>query len=153
MHVLLCHLHQSFFYIYISHYLQSQTFTIPLSELLWYLIPQAWNHWLSSNLCSKQFCNSTIFLYIYAHLVLLIFCVDFDFLQLKIMPQRMAVTHADLEPSRRRTDLSSKTGAFLVVVTILIGLFCFILCLIAEATRSEVQNSVLSIFFSLLSYD
>jgi hypothetical protein len=35
--------------------------------------------------------------------------------------------------------LSSKTGAFLMVVTILLGLFCFILCLIAEATRSEVR--------------
>ncbi|RDX58599.1 hypothetical protein CR513_62068 [Mucuna pruriens] len=54
------------------------------------------------------------------------------------MPQRKAVTHADLEPSRSKTDLSSKTGAFLMVLTILIGLFCFILCLIAEATRSEV---------------
>ncbi|XP_027338541.1 uncharacterized protein LOC113852460 [Abrus precatorius] len=54
------------------------------------------------------------------------------------MPQRMAVTHADLEPSRSKTDLSSKTGAFLMVLTILIGLLCFILCLIAEATRSEV---------------
>ncbi|KAI4344817.1 hypothetical protein L6164_012005 [Bauhinia variegata] len=53
------------------------------------------------------------------------------------MPRRMAVTHADLEPSRKRTDLSSKTGAFLIVLTILLGLFCFILCLIAEATRSE----------------
>ncbi|QCE13320.1 hypothetical protein DEO72_LG11g313 [Vigna unguiculata] len=50
----------------------------------------------------------------------------------------MAITHADLEPSRRKTDLSSKTGAFLMVLTILIGLFCFVLCLIAEATRSEV---------------
>ncbi|KAJ1375987.1 hypothetical protein SESBI_50437 [Sesbania bispinosa] len=50
----------------------------------------------------------------------------------------MAVTHADLEPSRSKTDLSSKTGAFLMVLTILLGLFCFILCLIAEATRSEV---------------
>ncbi|KAK7329513.1 hypothetical protein VNO77_23683 [Canavalia gladiata] len=54
------------------------------------------------------------------------------------MSQRMAVTHADLEPSRSKTDLSSKTGAFLMVLTILIGLLCFILCLIAEATRSEV---------------
>lgn len=50
----------------------------------------------------------------------------------------MAVTHADLEPSRSKTDLSSKTGAFLMVLTILLGLLCFILCLIAEATRSEV---------------
>ncbi|RDX61764.1 hypothetical protein CR513_59975, partial [Mucuna pruriens] len=51
----------------------------------------------------------------------------------------MAVTHADLEPSRGKTDLSSKTGVFLMVLTILLGLFCFILCLIAEATRSQVM--------------
>ncbi|XP_027333739.1 uncharacterized protein LOC113848431 [Abrus precatorius] len=50
----------------------------------------------------------------------------------------MAVTHADLEPNRGKTDLSSKTGAFLTVLTILLGLFCFILCLLAEATRSQV---------------
>ncbi|XP_059667417.1 uncharacterized protein LOC132312616 [Cornus florida] len=50
----------------------------------------------------------------------------------------MAVTHADLAPSRPKTDLGSKTGAFLVVLSILFGLFCFILCLIAEVTRSEV---------------
>ena len=50
----------------------------------------------------------------------------------------MAVTHADLEPRRRKTDLSSKTGVFLMALTILLGLFCFILCLIAEATRSKV---------------
>ncbi|XP_061344821.1 uncharacterized protein LOC133290708 [Gastrolobium bilobum] len=54
------------------------------------------------------------------------------------MPERIAVTHADLEPSRSKTDLSSKTGAFLMVLTILLGLFCFILCLIAETTRSQV---------------
>ncbi|XP_052116907.1 protein MODIFYING WALL LIGNIN-2 isoform X1 [Arachis duranensis] len=54
------------------------------------------------------------------------------------MARRMAVTHADLEPRRSRTDLSSKTGAFLMVLTILLGLLCFILCLIAEATRSQV---------------
>ncbi|KAF3456302.1 hypothetical protein FNV43_RR00952 [Rhamnella rubrinervis] len=54
------------------------------------------------------------------------------------MPKTMAVTHADLEPRRRRyTDLGSKIGAFLIVLTILCGLLCFILCLIAEATRSE----------------
>ncbi|XP_027921824.1 uncharacterized protein LOC114179613 [Vigna unguiculata] len=51
----------------------------------------------------------------------------------------MAVTHADLEPRRRKTDLSSKTGAFLMALTILLGLFCFVLCLIAEATRSKVM--------------
>lgn len=53
--------------------------------------------------------------------------------------EKMAITHADLEPSRSKTDLSSKTGAFLMVLTILLGLLCFILCLIADATRSEVQ--------------
>ncbi|TKY54204.1 hypothetical protein E2542_SST18610 [Spatholobus suberectus] len=52
--------------------------------------------------------------------------------------RRMAVTHADLEPRRGKTDLGSKTGAFLMVLTVLLGLFCFILCLIAEATRSQV---------------
>ncbi|KAG8372909.1 hypothetical protein BUALT_Bualt12G0116100 [Buddleja alternifolia] len=50
----------------------------------------------------------------------------------------MAVTHADLAPSTKNSDLGSKTGAFLMVLSILLGLFCFILCLIAEATRSEV---------------
>ncbi|XP_040999877.1 uncharacterized protein LOC121245989 [Juglans microcarpa x Juglans regia] len=50
----------------------------------------------------------------------------------------MVVTHADLEPSRRSTKLGSKTGAFLVVLTILCGLLCFVLCLVAEALRSEV---------------
>ncbi|KAK7246332.1 hypothetical protein RIF29_41197 [Crotalaria pallida] len=62
-------------------------------------------------------------------------CISLD---LRKIPKRMAVTHADLEPSRSKTDLSSKTGAFLMVLTILLGLFCFILCLIAEATRSQV---------------
>ncbi|XP_019418947.1 PREDICTED: uncharacterized protein LOC109329672 isoform X2 [Lupinus angustifolius] len=59
-------------------------------------------------------------------------------IKLKKLPQRMAVTHADLEPNRTKSDLSSKTGAFLIVLNILLGLSCFILCLIAEATRSEV---------------
>ncbi|XVE82228.1 hypothetical protein DITRI_Ditri15bG0131000 [Diplodiscus trichospermus] len=53
------------------------------------------------------------------------------------MPKIMAVTHADLAPSRRSTELSSRTGVVLIVLTILCGLFCFILCLIAEATRSQ----------------
>lgn len=51
----------------------------------------------------------------------------------------MVVTHADLEPSRRSTELGSKTGAFFIVLTILCGLFCFALCLIAEALRTEVR--------------
>ncbi|GLU08429.1 hypothetical protein SLE2022_253430 [Rubroshorea leprosula] len=53
------------------------------------------------------------------------------------MPKSLAVTHADLAPSPRSTELGSKTGAVLMVFTILCGLFCFILCLIAEATRSQ----------------
>ncbi|XP_065863767.1 uncharacterized protein [Euphorbia lathyris] len=49
-----------------------------------------------------------------------------------------AITHADLAPGPSRTDLGSKTAAYLTSLTILCGLFCFILCLIAEATRSQV---------------
>nr|VDD38952.1 unnamed protein product [Brassica oleracea] len=49
-----------------------------------------------------------------------------------------AVTHQDLVPSPKTTDLSSKTGIFVVVLTIIIGLSCFVLCLYAEATRSQV---------------
>lgn len=48
------------------------------------------------------------------------------------------VTHADLAPAPKSSSLGSKTGAFLMVLSILLGLFCFILCLIAEAARSEV---------------
>ncbi|XP_061992966.1 uncharacterized protein LOC133710839 [Rosa rugosa] len=55
------------------------------------------------------------------------------------MPKTKAVTHADLSPSRPRSALGSKTGLLLIVLTILCGLFCFILCLIAEATRSRVS--------------
>ncbi|KDP27877.1 hypothetical protein JCGZ_18957 [Jatropha curcas] len=54
------------------------------------------------------------------------------------MPPRKAITHADLAPGPRSTDLSSKTAVFLMVLTILSGLFCFVLCLIAEATHSQV---------------
>ncbi|XP_072076161.1 uncharacterized protein [Arachis hypogaea] len=51
---------------------------------------------------------------------------------------RMAVTHVDLEPNTGKTCLmSSKTGVFLVLVTILLGLSSFTLYLIAEATRSQ----------------
>ncbi|XP_054807984.1 uncharacterized protein LOC129310142 [Prosopis cineraria] len=59
------------------------------------------------------------------------FCFDFN------MPRKMAVTHADLEPGHSRIDLRSKTGACLVILTILLGFVCFTLCLVAEATRSE----------------
>ncbi|CAN8255610.1 unnamed protein product [Cochlearia groenlandica] len=48
-----------------------------------------------------------------------------------------AVTHQDLVPNPKTTDLSSKTGLFIVVSTILFGLSCFGLCLYAEATRSQ----------------
>ncbi|KAL3641905.1 hypothetical protein CASFOL_012720 [Castilleja foliolosa] len=51
----------------------------------------------------------------------------------------MAVTHDDLAPSPKGSDLGSKTGAFLMVFSIILALFCFILCLIAEATRSQVK--------------
>ncbi|OMO53578.1 hypothetical protein CCACVL1_28536 [Corchorus capsularis] len=55
------------------------------------------------------------------------------------MPKKkpVAITHADLEPRCRTTELGSKTGVVLMVFTILCGLFCFILCLISEATRSQ----------------
>lgn len=58
------------------------------------------------------------------------------------MAKRMAVTHADLAPSRPGTGFGSKTGAFLTVLTILCGLLCFILCLIAEVTRSKVLGNM-----------
>ncbi|KAL1190958.1 hypothetical protein V5N11_020930 [Cardamine amara subsp. amara] len=48
-----------------------------------------------------------------------------------------AVTHEDLVPNPKTTDLSSKTGIFIVVLTITFGLSCFVLCLYAEATRSQ----------------
>ncbi|GMI70280.1 hypothetical protein like AT5G49320 [Hibiscus trionum] len=53
------------------------------------------------------------------------------------MPKPVAVTHADLAPGRKSTELGSKTGVVFIVFTIICGLFCFILCLIAEATRSQ----------------
>ncbi|XP_076930347.1 uncharacterized protein LOC143595108 [Bidens hawaiensis] len=49
----------------------------------------------------------------------------------------MAVTHADLAPTRRGADIGSKTSVALMVFSILLGLLCFVLCLIAEATRSQ----------------
>jgi hypothetical protein len=54
------------------------------------------------------------------------------------MGKTRAVTHADLAPSHGSTGLGSKTAAFLMVLTIVCGLFCFVLCLIAEAARSQV---------------
>lgn len=54
------------------------------------------------------------------------------------MPKRVkAVTHADLAPSPATTELGSKSGVFLIILTILSGFCCFILCLVAEATRSQ----------------
>ncbi|CAM8977892.1 unnamed protein product [Rhodiola kirilowii] len=50
----------------------------------------------------------------------------------------MAVTHADLAPGRKSSDLGSKTGVFLMVFALICGLLCFIFCLLAEASRSEV---------------
>ncbi|CAN6468559.1 unnamed protein product [Victoria cruziana] len=50
----------------------------------------------------------------------------------------MAVTHADLAPSRRRTDLGSKFGTTLMVVCVLCGLSSFVFCLTAESMKSEV---------------
>ncbi|KAJ8766841.1 hypothetical protein K2173_009121 [Erythroxylum novogranatense] len=54
------------------------------------------------------------------------------------MAKTRAVTHADLAPSPSSADLGSKAAAFLMILTILCGFFCFILCIIAEATRSQV---------------
>ncbi|XP_073136444.1 uncharacterized protein [Henckelia pumila] len=51
----------------------------------------------------------------------------------------MAVTHADLAPTGKNSNLGSKTGAFLMVLSLLLGLFCFIMCIVAETTRSEAK--------------
>ncbi|XP_038903084.1 uncharacterized protein LOC120089763 [Benincasa hispida] len=52
--------------------------------------------------------------------------------------KNMAVTHQDLLPSPRSSELGSKMGTFLMILTVICGLCCFILCLIAESTRSQV---------------
>ncbi|KAJ4956126.1 hypothetical protein NE237_012909 [Protea cynaroides] len=49
----------------------------------------------------------------------------------------MAITHADLAPGPRSTELGSKTGVSLIVFSSLCGLVSFVLCLLAETTRSE----------------
>nr|XP_043639381.1 uncharacterized protein LOC122610457 [Erigeron canadensis] len=55
----------------------------------------------------------------------------------------MAVTHDDLAPSRRRgTDIGSKTSVVLMVFSLLLGLLCFVLCLIAEAKRSQLSKTI-----------
>ncbi|KAF5194572.1 Transmembrane protein [Thalictrum thalictroides] len=48
----------------------------------------------------------------------------------------MPITHADLAPGRQYSDLGSKCGAFLMVLCVLCGLSCFVLCLVGETTRS-----------------
>ncbi|KAL5700973.1 hypothetical protein ACHQM5_026361 [Ranunculus cassubicifolius] len=48
----------------------------------------------------------------------------------------MPVTHADLAPKRHRCDVGSKYGAFFMVLSIFLALCTFVLCLIAETTRS-----------------
>ncbi|KAF5737034.1 hypothetical protein HS088_TW14G01190 [Tripterygium wilfordii] len=63
--------------------------------------------------------------------------LKFCFYTPKEMPKTRAVSHADLAPSPQGADLGSKTGAFLTILTILCGLCCFILCIIAESTRSQ----------------
>ncbi|XP_042500553.1 uncharacterized protein LOC122078582 [Macadamia integrifolia] len=50
----------------------------------------------------------------------------------------MAITHADLAPGPRSTELGSKTGTSVMILSILVGLMSFVLCLVAETTRSEV---------------
>ncbi|XP_022979907.1 uncharacterized protein LOC111479460 [Cucurbita maxima] len=50
----------------------------------------------------------------------------------------MAVTHQDLLPCPRSSQLGTKMGTFLMVLTIFCGFCCFVLCLIAESTRSRV---------------
>ncbi|KAL1149531.1 hypothetical protein V6Z11_A10G196900 [Gossypium hirsutum] len=97
-----------------------------------------WNLWALSNLCSKLFYNSFSFGSA-NHLIPrppINSLHEFRFCCPK-MPKTVGVTHADLAPSRRSTELGSKTGVAFIVVTIICGLFCFVLCLIAEATRSQ----------------
>ncbi|KAL6526488.1 hypothetical protein OROGR_015578 [Orobanche gracilis] len=53
----------------------------------------------------------------------------------------MAVTHDDLTRSPKISHLGSKTGVSIMIFSILLGLFCFILCLLADTTRSEVKWS------------
>ncbi|CAK7326400.1 unnamed protein product [Dovyalis caffra] len=53
------------------------------------------------------------------------------------MPKTRAVTHADLAPNPGSTHLGSKAAAFLMILTIVCCLFCFVLCIIAEANRSQ----------------
>ncbi|KAH6780164.1 transmembrane protein [Perilla frutescens var. hirtella] len=52
----------------------------------------------------------------------------------------MAITHADVARRPKCSNLGSKSGAFLMLLSILLGLFCFILCLIAEAARSQLNT-------------
>ncbi|CAN1194958.1 hypothetical protein LINPERHAP2_LOCUS42831 [Linum perenne] len=52
------------------------------------------------------------------------------------MAQGRAVTHDDLAPGPGKTDLGSAAAVSIMLLTILSGIFCFALCLIAEASRS-----------------
>ncbi|CAL9201083.1 unnamed protein product [Musa hybrid cultivar] len=51
----------------------------------------------------------------------------------------MAITHADLSSLRTpwRTDIGNRIALFLVLLSVLCGLSGFVLCLAAEASRSE----------------
>ncbi|RZS26587.1 hypothetical protein BHM03_00059944, partial [Ensete ventricosum] len=51
----------------------------------------------------------------------------------------MAISHNDLSlRTHWRSDISSRLALFLVVISVLCGLVSFVLCLAAEASRSEV---------------
>ncbi|KAK4770454.1 hypothetical protein SAY87_030986 [Trapa incisa] len=54
------------------------------------------------------------------------------------MTGRTAITHADLQPSDGWSGRGSRIGTALIMWTLLCGVFSFILCLIAEATHSQV---------------
>ncbi|EPS65649.1 hypothetical protein M569_09129, partial [Genlisea aurea] len=51
----------------------------------------------------------------------------------------MAITHADLAPTPRGWHLGSRTGAAVMLLSILLGLLCLILCLVAEASRTRLE--------------
>eukprot|EP00262_Sarcandra_glabra_P017761 TRINITY_DN6187_c0_g1_i1.p1 TRINITY_DN6187_c0_g1~~TRINITY_DN6187_c0_g1_i1.p1 ORF type:complete len:274 (+),score=22.09 TRINITY_DN6187_c0_g1_i1:216-1037(+) len=51
----------------------------------------------------------------------------------------MAVTHADLEIGRRNRDLGSKTGTVVIVFCDVCGILGFVLCMLAESTRTKVS--------------
>ncbi|KAF9677244.1 hypothetical protein SADUNF_Sadunf08G0087800 [Salix dunnii] len=53
------------------------------------------------------------------------------------MPKTRAVTHADLASNPGSLYLGGKTVAFLMILATVCCLFSFVLCLVAEATRSQ----------------